>query len=246
MVLKKSDKIIAVIGVIILIVAIFGILLYAGSEEPTEEGGKTKVITYEVEWIPDYETINLNGYAGRNGDYTKPFDIEVIKPGSIITKIDVNITWKDAKTYGIIFKGGYDTLKADITLVDGETKTHQATGQGNESLSFTLYDTPSDGTIEDVQDIFEAEQKIMDEYADKNTVSFETKITVTPGEKLGLRPIKILRYMSDKGEYFDLEITCYYVYPEITEFEENGSTGDIITGGYHNVYTSTNFALTKL
>jgi len=52
--------------------------------------------------------------------------------------------------------------------------------------------------------------------------------------------------MLDKGENFKLEITYYYVYPEITEVEEDNSDDDIITGGNHDVYTSTNFALTKL
>ena len=246
MALKKSDKIIAIIGVIILIVAIFGIFIYASSEEPTEEGEKTKVISYQVDWIPSSDTIFLNGYAGRKATYSKPFVVEVAKPGSVITKVDVNITWKDANTYGIIIKGGYDTLKADITLVGGDTKTHQATGQGNESLTFIVNETPQNGIIEDVADIIEAEQKIIEEYTDKNTASFETKITVTTGEKFGIRPIKLIRYMRDKGENFNLEITYYYVYPDIKEVEENNSNDDIITGGNHDIYTSTNFALTKL
>ena len=246
MALKKSDKIIAVVGVIILIVAIFGIILYAGTEESTEEEGEKKVISYQVEWIPGYDTINKNGFAGRNSNYNEPFDIEVAKPGSVITKVDVNITWKDTRTYGIIIKGGADTLKADITLVGGETKTHKGTGKGNESLTFIVNETPQNGIIEDVADILEAEQKIIDEFANKNTASFETKVTVTTGEKLGLRPIKLIRYMLDKGENFKLEITYYYVYPEITEVEEDNSNDDIITGGFHDIYTSTNFALTKL
>jgi len=248
MTLKKSDKIIAIIGVIILIVALFGILLYAGSEEQTQETGTPKEVSYKVEWIPSSDTISKDGYAGRKGDYTEPFEIEVIKPGSVITKVDVNITWTDTKTYGILIKRGFDTLNADITLVGGETLTHTATGSGNETLTFTINEAPSDGVIEDVEDIFTAEQKVIDENADKNTASFETLIKVTPGEKFGIRPLKLLRYISDKGENFNLEITYYYVYPEIIEVGDNNpnDNNDNITGGNHDVYTSTNFALTKL
>jgi hypothetical protein len=247
MTLKKSDKIIAIIGVIILIVALFGILLYAGSEEQTQETGTPKKVSYTVEWIPSSDTISKDGYAGRKGDYTEPFTIEVIKPGSVITSIDVNITWTDTKTYGIIIKRGFDTLKADITLVGGETLTHTATGSGNETLTFTINEAPSDGVIEDVEDIFAAEQKIINENADKNTASFDTLIKVTTGEKFGIRPLKLLRYIADKGENFHLEITYYYVYPEVIEVGDNNpNTGDNITAGNHDVYTSTNFAFSKL
>jgi len=245
--LKKSDKIIAVIGVIILIVALFGILLYAGSEEEPEETGASKKVSYKVEWIPSSDTISKDGYAGRKGDYTESFEIEVIKPGSVITSVDVKITWTDTKIEGILRKVGFDTLNAEISNVGGETLTHSSTGSGNETLTFTINEAPSDGVIEDVEDIFTAEQKIIDENADKNTASFETLIKVTPGEKLGIRPIKILRYILDKGENFNLEITYYYVYPDIKEVGDNNpNDDDNITAGNHDVYTSTNYAFSKL
>jgi hypothetical protein len=247
MTLKKSDKIIAVIGVVILIVAIFGILLYAGSEEQTQETVTPKKVSYQVNWIPSSDTLSKDGYAGRKGDYTEPFTIEVIKPGSIITSVDVKITWADTKTEGILRKVGFDTLNAEITNVGGETLTHISTGSGNETLTFKINEAPSDQIIEDVEDIFAAEQKVIDENADKNTASFETLIKVTPGEKLGIRPIKILRYILDKGENFNLEITYNYVYPEIIEVGDNNpNTGDNITAGNHEIYTSTNYAFSKL
>ena len=255
MALRKSDKLIAIIGVIILIVAGVGIYIYATTEDEEDGEPAAEEIKYEVQWIEEFDVDNIQGKVGKRGSYTEPFDVGVDKPGSVITSVDVKITWEDDRTPGLlpglIFKKGFllkrgeDTLTADITLVGGETKTHSAQGKGNETLMFNINSAPDDFIIDDVETYDEALQMVLDEYSDMNTASFETVVTVKIGERIGLRPFVILRYILDRGNKFDLEVTYHYVYPEISS-TENGEDELPPTGADFSDWTSTPYSSTCL
>ena len=240
--LKKTDKIIAIIGVLILVIAGIGIFLYVGTEETPSSAPSTEEKIFEVKWVMDTGTMSIDGSAEKKNDYTTPFDV-IEKQGSVITEVVVSFNWEDDHTSGIILrkgiiKRGVDTLTAEITL-GGEVQTHESEGYADNTtnpLTFTITSAPQDEEITDVISESEAWDIINSEYANKDKASFQTKITVTPGEKIGIRPLKLLRFLRDKGNDFTMEITYTYYTPSINEFTiepppvESGYTG---TQQYH-------------
>jgi hypothetical protein len=242
MILKRSDKLIAIIGVIILIVAGIGIFFYISDESDTDEtqdsGSKNKFI---VEWIEEDQIEILDKYAGRGADYSEEISNTITKePVSVLLRVDLRVTWADTQNYGMffrngLFKVGADTLSAEFTYV-GDTKNipaHQS--GGNKSVEFTIYDKPIDQIMEDINDYNEAVQKIKDDYMDMDTAIIEAKVMITPGERFGFRPLTFLRYLRDSGENFELEITYTYCYPVITPVEEdNEPPVDLNPSGYQS------------
>ncbi len=212
MTLKQSDKIIAIVGVVILIVAAFAIIIYAPEDDESEERTpKTK--TFEVTWVGQTGEMLISD--GAYSTYTMPFTISA-EPGSVITGVDIQITWQDDNTWGLITKGE-DTLKADFTI-NGETKTHEETGSGDETLPFMIYDMPKVTKIE-AKDIDEARGMLTQLEPNKYNATFDVDITVTVGESFKfLNPIRsLLNKRKDTGDNFDLKITYTYYTPSIED-----------------------------
>jgi hypothetical protein len=209
--LRKSDKLIAIVGVIILIVAGVGIALYV-SEEPEEE------ITTEPEnniYYPIFtaksEEITIKEYAGKK--YSDTITIDEVPSGCVLTGVDFCIKWKDDKTFGLIIKRGKDTLTAKISYME-ETLTHSSKASGNETLSFDINSVPSTDYIE-AEDGIEAEEMLYEMYSGMNEASFDIVVSVKTGEPF-YRPLK---FLSDKGNAFEIKITYYY-YDVDLEVEE--------------------------
>ena len=224
--LKKTDKIIAVVGVIILIVAAVGIVFYTSGENEGSKQPIKKTKQYSVEWISaSGKLADITGFASKKEPFTGEFTVEALEPGSVIINVDVHITWEDnIVTKFALFRKGQDTLTAVVNSSIGESKTHSATGSGNETLSFIAYSKPNDEIIEDVESETEAESVLLEKYDGMNTISFDFEVQVVVGEKLlSLRPIKLLNYLRDKGNDFTLEITYDYYYPELQEYGTSSS-----------------------
>ncbi len=209
--LKKSDKMIAIVGVVILIIAAVGIVLYTASEEPDEDEGPTEE-AFMVTWS-EYsgQLACIEGYAGKSASYTDPIAVSV-PSGSVLTSISVQIVWDDDNTYRGILSKGEDTLTAEIAPSGGEYQTYQDTGSGNETLYFTAYDRPYDETL-DAEDYEEAQQLVYDMVQGKNDASYDVLVTVNTGEKLR-RP---LQYLKDKGNAFNLFVSYTYYSPTIEQ-----------------------------
>ena len=88
MALKKSDKIIAIVGVIILIVAAVGIFLYADLEEeetPKDDEGEMKI--FEIHYdevlmpaVPDNQDYSIKAKLLRKGSYKGVVEINQQNP----------------------------------------------------------------------------------------------------------------------------------------------------------------------
>jgi len=215
--LKKTDKMIAIVGVVILIVAAIGIVLYT-SIDKDDNDIVPKDDVFHVTWTEYTVEMPIEGYAGKV--YSEPFTITGVPDGSILTGVDVQITWEDDNVYGIIIKKGYDTLTAEIGLAGGEAQIDVSQGSGNKTLLFTINDQPYDETI-DAEDFSEADQIVYDMTQGKNDASFDVTITVQTGEKLR-RPLK---YLKDKGNGFELHISYTY-YTPLVEQEQEPSNND--------------------
>lgn len=215
MVLKKSDKIIAIAGVLILIIAAISIVFLYGSQEKVEE--ITPVTTaFDVKWIKGSGEVPATQlgqlFAGKKADYTKSFTISA-PAGSVLTKVEFKFNWNDDHTYGLLKNKpkGLDTVTAKITM-GAETQSSLSTGKGNKTFSFNVGNMPQDESV-DAVDISEVEQIIKDKSTDKNEASFKVTVNCKIGEKIW-RPLK---YFKDKGNLFNLKVTYEYVTPQITE-----------------------------
>jgi hypothetical protein len=218
--LKKSDKMIAIAGVIILIIAAIVIIMYVPDKDNGEPTPTKK--EYEVTWIKDEGSLVIDEYVDKEG-YNKPFTVTALDhPGSVITNVYVKITWDDDYTKGKIVNKGEDIVTTKIGLSGAKPETYTDTGSGNKTLQFSVFSKPSDRLIEDVSDSAEAQQQVEDEYADMNSASFDVEITWEQGEKLlTLRLVKLLNFFRDKGEQVKLEFTFEYYYPTVMEIEDD-------------------------
>lgn len=243
--LSKSDKIIAIVGVVILIIAAVGIIYYYSTyEEPEEVVTGPEIMSYDVTWAKGTGDISVgeSEYAGRKQTYNKLIPVTVTdKPFTVLTDVEFHISWMDDKTVGLLkfLKRGKDTLTGSVTpSMGGETMIIVSNWYGNLDFPFDVYDVPTDTTIE-AQDPFDAEEKVRLMYTDQDTADFDVTVNVKPGEKIR-RPLK---YLMDKGNEFALNASYTYYYPIIEEipFEEGGSeengdegNGDDTTTGDSN------------
>jgi flagellar basal body-associated protein FliL len=93
--LKKTDKIIAVVGVVILIVAVFGILFYYEAEDTVDDdddGMATK--EFDVRWTEYTVDDKITGNAQKKTAYNNPINI-TLDEGCILTTVEITIDWED-------------------------------------------------------------------------------------------------------------------------------------------------------
>lgn len=208
--LKKNDKIIVIVGVVILLIAGIGIAVYS----PTEHSGISHfhpdgMYAYDVSWNNYSKTVSIDAqtYAGRGA----PFNYELDIKHKNILNVVVEISWQDDHTYGILFTRGLDTLTADIQC-KGKTDSWVSIGEGSREFYYSINSMPYDTQIR-ADSTEEALEKVHQEYYKQDTVALSIDVDVDPGERIW-RPLKYLR---DKGNDFDLTIRYEYYEAEFSE-----------------------------
>jgi len=215
--LRKSDKMIAIVGVIILIVAGIGIALYTSAPK-TDSTVASEEIYYPVLFTAECGEMTISEYAGKTA-YIDTVSITGVPSGGILTSVDFQITWQDDKIFGLIIKRGQDTLTADISYM-GKTETHRDSGSGNETLSFSINSVPSVDPIE-AGDEVEAGELLYQMVSGKSEATFDISVVVETGEPLR-RPLK---FLGDKGNAFEIKITYNYYRVDL-EVEETDDDND--------------------
>ena len=236
--LRKSDKIIAAVGVVILILAVFAIIYYFDGEDTVDDGDGSDIVDdYKVTWetlSDELKVITGEAYP----DYNTPIKFDV-EEGCVIQKVKVQLTWED-DTYVILslFRKGYDTLTADFSLGASKDSCEPQTGEGNETFDLLAYDPMLVEMLEDKEDKFAAEESLYELYEGMNEVTIDTNITITPGEKFFFRPIPLIKKLTDSGDDFELKVTYDYVKPTVEDNEPNDDdNGDNNgTDGYNGAY----------
>jgi len=235
--LRKSDKIIAAVGVVILILAVFAIIYYFDGEDTVDDAGDSDELgEYKVTWESDSDEFKITGEA--YPDYNKPIKIDV-EEGCVIQKVKVQLTWED-DSYVVLslFRKGFDTLTADFNL-GSSSGSCEHTGDGNESFDLLAYDPLLVEMLEDKEDKFAAEESLYDLYEGMNEVTIDTNITITPGEKFFFRPIPLIKKLTDSGDDFELIVAYDFVKPTV-EGEEPNDDGNNDDGngtdGYNGAY----------
>jgi len=221
--LKKNDKLIIIVAVAVIIIAAIGIAAYNSPETKIDGFLETGENMYTVTWEEKTNSLSpISDFAGKNAPFNESYSIAT-PTGSVcvLTNVDFQIIWQDDKTIGILFKRGLDTLTAEIAPMGGESQTYNERGGGNETLSFRVNNMPYSDSIE-AEDISEAEQIVYDMFTGQDTTSFDITVSVKTGEPLR----RLLKFLSDKGNDFEIEVTYEYYYASLTEEETEGTGSD--------------------
>lgn len=143
--LKKSDKLIAILGVVILVVAAIGIYFYS-VEETTVDEPEPDMDTYSIFWEKNSDSMTVEGDA--RPEDSGSFSLRVPND-AVLTKVDIRIEWEDDRGLGVKIPlipqlRGKDTLDATITDPDNQKREHTSTGGTvNETIgSFNINSPP--------------------------------------------------------------------------------------------------------
>jgi len=228
--LKKSDKIIAIIGVIILIVAAVGIYAYAGVEEEKDMPKEPEKTYYEIHYqensmsaMPDNQDYSIKPKLLRAGTYEGI--VEISQPN--IKSIEINFEYTDNKAGFLPIPGLIKSIGADtMTLMVYDSQENEIDrvgikGSGNETLFIK-----SDGDMIsmdpiEADDLLEAMSTLEGRYID-----FSETYTIYITLKTGLWG-KVREFLLGRDS-FNLEITySYYDYHlEVKVPEDEDSNGD--------------------
>ncbi len=232
MALKKSDKLIAIIGVIILIIAGIAIFVYSSPEEEIPKVIKEK--TYEYTWVSNEENMTFSDRAVKRQEYLADIIID-LSEGKVLTNVNFWIKWKDDYTRGLLFRKGEDKLTVKVSYLDEELIDKSTKSADRSFADFTINDVPQDEIITTEDENFDPMEYINEKYYGQNTAAFNLSVKVVTGEKaLTLRPLKFLDFLRDKGNKFNLIITYEYYDFDYEELEDNippmsnqGDDGDL-------------------
>ena len=220
--LKKSDRLIAVIGVLVIVVAAIAIFFYSDFDNGNGENGgdDDKMLTFPVLCNPRERDASIDNtdfvvkdkLLGKQ-DYTGI----VTAKDKYISKLDIKVTYEDDH-YGILGgrllqQLGQDTLT--VTIFDSneqEVGSTTITGMGNETIPV---DVSSMGIDKDPEPI-EAESRqaaediLMDNFDEQEKeVSYTVKVTVSSGES----PLRVFAKLREKlfgNDQFTLEANYHY------------------------------------
>lgn len=212
--MEKTDKIIAAVCAVIIVLAGIGIW-YSLSSKPSVKP-KESVKAFEVIWEKETGSLpDIEGYASdRIFGGEKPYVTNVTIDEDNIDTINFTLTWKDDHTYGLFKKKGLDELTLIITSPDGVEICNETT-VGNATLTITARTgfIPTLFSAE-AKDYDGAERMVKENYSHKwKGEPFKIYVKVKVGEKI-FRPLKRLR---DKGNNFTISISYTYYEAKIVE-----------------------------
>jgi len=224
--MKATDKLIVVVGVVIIILAAIGIFLYRPA--PRGEGitpAKGKI--YAVTWVertgtavPDNPDMVAYDKLFRDVPYTANVTISQYN----LKSVRFILKWEDDRTYGFFRKKGLDTLTFEVTAPDGTKKSEDSKGNGTIEFVFdNINPMPAINEIK-ANSSAEAMEKLRDYYGERwKDEPFKVNVSVKVGESI-FRPLKRLR---DRGNNFTIEVEYVYYEPVIEEV--TGSSSEVVS-----------------
>jgi hypothetical protein len=207
--LKKNDKIIVIVAVVILVIAGVGVAMYQSPKTSSVlPSTLTSEKTFDVIWTQRNGTLNtISEFAGKKSQYQTTIQIPVVGNLRSITFI---LSWTD-NHMTFMKRMGLDSLTLEVTTPDGRTFTDTntsapITGEG------TITHTVSTGIIPPVSSIKSDDEKNAQAklegkpYYDDSWTNKDININVS----VQIGEVRILKQMRDKGNNFDLKITYQY------------------------------------
>jgi len=206
--LKKNDKIIVIVAVVILVIAGVGVAMYQSPKTKDNlPSTLTSEKTFDVIWTQRNGTMNtISEFAGKKSQYQTTIQI----PVGNLKSITFNLSWTDDRMT-FMKRMGLDSLTLEVTTPDGRTFTETntsapITGEG------TITKTVSTGIIPPVSSIKADDEKNAQirlkekPYSDDSWTDKDISINVS----VQIGELRILKKLRDKGNNFDLKITYQY------------------------------------
>jgi hypothetical protein len=211
--LKRNDKIILIVGVVILIIAGAGIALYnTPSDNVDIEDKDTNEMYYEYTWEPESGSEAVESPMVEDGTpFEESYNIKS-PSGSVLTQLVVNIEWEDDNTFGIFRTKGKDILTAEVT-VDGRKLDATSELNGNDNFSFNINTMPKEGEINASSSSYAA-TKLNEKFNGKNEADFDISLDLEVGE-----PWWRLLFNKDTGNTVDISVKYTYYYYDLSEVD---------------------------
>jgi hypothetical protein len=222
--LKKNDKIVIVVAVIILVFAGIGVAMY---QSPQPTSNLSSIITseksYDVIWALQNGSLNtISEFAGKKS----PYQGKVIISDENVKSITFHLSWTDDHMT-FMKRMGLDSLTLEVAMPDGiyyfadTLKSAQITGEGNITHTIVKDIIPPDIPIE-ATDVQDAQTKLNDKsYFDDSWTGKDISINVS----VQIGELRILKKIRDKGNDFELKITYQY-YDGVLKENTNINTGE--------------------
>jgi hypothetical protein len=251
--LQKNDKIILVVGVIILIAAAGAIAIYttqSNGDKDNHMDQSEKIMTYDVSWDLETKELDSSTYTlnppgifsllskGKSVSDNNCFTIDQDQYN--IKSIEINVSFTDNKMglpiLGLIFKGalpiGKDTLT--VAIITPNEEEHKATIVGNGKATITIEGKvrPFSTSIY-AKSLEEAQTKLEENYSKEFTgESFKLTASLKISERILLLNRIIERFSKDT---FKIDIKCHYYKYTLEEImeednQDNNGDGDKETG----------------
>lgn len=171
--------------------------------------------TYEYVWQQKTgkSVLGKHLFVGKKTPYDQSFTL-ISKPNSVLTHIEIQLNWTDDSKYGLLFKKGLDILSAEITL-NGLTIDRESEGSGNFTFKFNVSNRPENGTIT-AESKSDAEEIIDEMIEGKNKADFDVLVTIETGERIW----RLLKYLQDTGNEFEMRVSYIYYEYEIHEVDD--------------------------
>lgn len=221
--LKKNDKIILIVAVVILVIAGVGVAMYQSPESPDDLNSLiTTEKNYNVTWtLLNGSLTTISDFAGKKAPYEKSVTI----PEGNVCSVTFNMSWTDDRMT-FLKRRGLDTLSLDVMMPDGMTSFSEentsAPKTGYAEISYTVDNdfSPPDGPIKAENDQ-QAQAKLQTTpYYDDSWTGKDIKINVSC--KIG--ELRFLKKLREKGNDFELKISYQY-YNAILSLDSTKNTG---------------------
>jgi len=223
--LKRNDKIIILVAIVVIVIAGVGIAMY--TQPATVETPPSTPVTgqsFNVNWtVRNVSLDTINGFAGKKAPYTGGIEIN---QGNIIS-ITFNLSWVDDHST-FMKRFGLDRLTLAITTLDGDVNqvsntSAPKTRKGTDSITLESHIIPpaAAGPIKADDYTSALAQLGKKPYLDDSWMNRNFSITVS--DKIGEK--RIIPRLLDKGNSFTLEISYSY-YQGVVQQGQMKSTGN--------------------
>lgn len=225
MALKKSDKIIAIIGVIILIVAAVGIFLYADlEEEETTPKDKGEMKIYEIQYdeimmsaMPDNQDYSIRAKLLGRGSYEGIVEISQEN----LDSVEIFVEYHDNKAgllwrFGRIRAIGADTITISVyDSMENEVGRESIKGDGNRTIPIKSGGSMISLEPIEAEDIMEANEILQERF-----IPNQETYTIHISLKTGLWG-KIRELLGKDSFILDITYKYYeYYLEEMTSVDE--------------------------
>ncbi len=219
--LKKNDKIIIIVAVVVLVVAGVGVAMYQSPKTSDILLSSPNEKSFEVTWALRNGSLDpISDFASKKSVYE---EVVSISEGNI-KSITFNLTWADDHMT-LLKRMGLDTFTLEVTTPDGTTVTESSTsapitGEGCINRSVTVGIIPPNTPIK-ADDEKAALAKLKGKpYCDDSWTDKDIKISIS----VQIGELRIFKKLRDKGNDFELQITYQYYEGKLKE-DKTISTG---------------------